>query len=364
MRLPFTSEAAKKISAHINEAVYFHALQASMRLADQHGPFSEFRNSRYADGKLQPQLARDAEQGRMPEFHYDWDSVAREVQKRGLRNSLLIAIAPTATIASIVGSYESIEPQISNIFKRETLSGEFLQVNRYLIKDLQAVGLWTPEIREKIVHAEGSIQAIEEIPLALRELYKTTWEISQKELIDMAVDRSTFICQSQSLNLFLEAPTVGKLSSMYMYAWKQGVKTTYYLRSRAAKITNLSGFQDALTIGDFDGLLESLLDGGVTMGDKMAGEYMRDTLEGAGLTSARLAGLSSSDNPQDRLIARTAGTSATAMGMAQLSYEEAAQSLVLKALERLIGEALDQQRLGLGTRKSARHQIEHILCTH
>jgi ribonucleoside-diphosphate reductase alpha chain len=234
MRIPFTSPEAKKLSARIMETVYYHAVQTSMKLADQHGPFSEFRNSRYAEGKLQPQLAEDVEQARIPEYHYDWDSLAREVQKRGLRNSLLIAIAPTATIASIVGSYESIEPQVSNIFKRETLSGEFLQVNRYLIKDLQARGLWSAEMSSKIIAAEGSIQAIEEIPADVRELYKTAWEISQKDLIDMAVDRSTFICQSQSLNLFMEAPSVGKLSSMYMYAWKQGVKTTYYLRSRAA----------------------------------------------------------------------------------------------------------------------------------
>jgi ribonucleoside-diphosphate reductase alpha chain len=242
MRLPFTGDAAKKVSARISETMYYHALQTSMRLADEKGPFSEFRNSRYADGKLQPQLARDVEQARMPEFHYDWDSVAREVQKRGLRNSLLVAIAPTATIASIVGSYESIEPQVSNIFKRETLSGEFLQVNRYLIRDLQTRGLWNDSMREKIIAADGSVQSIEEIPADLRELYTTAWETPQKDLIEMAVDRSTFICQSQSLNLFMEAPSIGKLSSMYMYAWKQGVKTTYYLRSRAAtKIQRATG---------------------------------------------------------------------------------------------------------------------------
>ncbi len=242
MRLPFTSPEARKVSARISETLYYYAIQTSMKLADQHGPFSEFRNSRYADGKLQPQLAQDANQAHVPEFHYDWDALGREVAKRGLRNSLLIAIAPTATIASIVGSYESIEPQISNIFKRETLSGEFLQVNRYLIKDLQMRGLWNEPMREKIIAAEGSIQGISEIPADLRELYKTVWETSQKDLIDMAVDRSTFICQSQSLNLFMESPSVGKLSSMYMYAWKQGVKTTYYLRSRAAtKIQKVTG---------------------------------------------------------------------------------------------------------------------------
>lgn len=232
MRLPFTSPEAKNLSAHIQETIYFEAIQTSMGLADKHGAFPAFKDSRYADGQLQVQLAKK-NQAFMPETHYDWDAVAKEVQKRGLRNSLLIAIAPTATIASIVGSYESIEPQISNFFKRETLSGEFLQVNKYLINDLIQQGLWTAEMRAKIITADGSIQDIEEIPAETRALYKTVWETPQKDLIEMAVARSAFICQSQSLNLFMEEPTIGKISSMYMYAWKQGVKTTYYLRSRA-----------------------------------------------------------------------------------------------------------------------------------
>jgi ribonucleoside-diphosphate reductase alpha chain len=143
------------------------------------------------------------------------------------------SIAPTATIASIMGCFESIEPQVANVFKRETMSGEFLQVNRYLISDLKAAGLWNSEMRSKIIDADGSIQNIDEISPEMKELYKTAWEISQKDLIEMAVDRSAFICQSQSLNLFMEDPSIGKLSSMYMYAWKRGVKTTYYLRSRA-----------------------------------------------------------------------------------------------------------------------------------
>jgi ribonucleoside-diphosphate reductase alpha chain len=232
MGLPFTSDEAKRVSSRIQETVYYSAIKQSIELAEKFGPFANFRESRYAEGKLQPQLAQDL-QAVMPEFNYDWEGLAREVRTKGLRNSLLIAVAPTATIASIVGSYESIEPQISNIFKRETLSGEFLQVNRYLISDLKRAGLWSQEMKSKIIEAEGSIQDIVEIPQAIRELYKTTWEIAQKDLIDMAVLRSPFICQSQSLNLFVEEVNLGKLSSMYMYAWKQGVKTTYYLRSRA-----------------------------------------------------------------------------------------------------------------------------------
>ncbi|MBL7716411.1 MAG: ribonucleoside-diphosphate reductase subunit alpha [Bdellovibrionales bacterium] len=232
MRIPFGTDEAKEMSSHIQETIYYEAIQTSMELADKHGPFPAFKDSRYADGKLQVQLAEGL-QAVMPKLHYDWDKVAKEVQKRGIRNSLLIAIAPTATIASIVGSYESIEPQVSNFFKRETLSGEFLQVNRYLIRELSELGLWTAEMRAKIISNEGSIQDILEIPESTRQLYRTVWEISQKDLIDMAVLRSPFICQSQSLNLFVEETTIGKLSSMYMYAWKQGVKTTYYLRSRA-----------------------------------------------------------------------------------------------------------------------------------
>lgn len=232
LRLPFTSPEAKNLSNRISEEVYYQALKSSMKLAKAFGSFENFAQSRYAKGQLQVQLAKAAGQ-EIPELRYDWDAMAEEVRKTGLRNSLLIAIAPTATIASIVGSFESIEPQISNFFKRETLSGEFLQVNRYLIEDLKERDLWDDVMRSKIISAEGSIQNIEEIPTELKALYKTAWEIPQKDLIDMAVARSTFVCQAQSLNLFMENPSLAKLSSMYMYAWKQGVKTTYYLRSRA-----------------------------------------------------------------------------------------------------------------------------------
>jgi len=232
MKLAFDSPEAVKISSRISEEIYFQSIQTSMRLAREFGSFPAFNESRYRDGKLQVQLAKEAG-GLMPELNHDWDDLAWQVKNNGLRNSLLIAIAPTATIASISGCYEAIEPQISNFFKRETLSGEFLNINRYLIQDLKRLGLWNSDMRNKIIASEGSIQAITEIPSEIKVLYKTVWEISQKTLIEMAALRSTFICQSQSLNLFLEDPTIGKLSSMYMYAWKQGVKTTYYLRSRA-----------------------------------------------------------------------------------------------------------------------------------
>ncbi|RYZ78223.1 MAG: ribonucleoside-diphosphate reductase subunit alpha, partial [Proteobacteria bacterium] len=142
--------------------------------------------------------------------------------------------APTATIASIVGCYEATEPQVSNLFKRETLSGEFMQINKYLVLDLKALGLWTEDVRNEIKMADGSIQDVPSIPPHLKELYRTVWDVPMKSLVEMAAERGAFIDQSQSLNLFMESPTIGKLSSMYMYAWKKGVKTTYYLRSRPA----------------------------------------------------------------------------------------------------------------------------------
>jgi len=233
LRLPFDSSEARKTSAKISETIYYQATLTSMRLSKELGAFPNFKESRYADGKLQVQLAKEF-QPEMPETHFDWDDLAWQVKQNGIRNSLLIAIAPTATIASISGCYESIEPQLSNFFKRETLSGEFLTINKYLINDLKRLNLWNSTMRAQIIEAEGSVQKVESIPQELRDLYKTVWEISQKTLIEMAADRSAFICQSQSLNFFLENPTLGKLSSMYMYAWKQGIKTTYYLRSRAA----------------------------------------------------------------------------------------------------------------------------------
>ncbi len=232
MRLPFDSEKALALSSRIAEEVYHQALQSSMKLAEKEGSFPAFEESRYQANQLQVQLAK-LSGVTMPELHYDWDDVAAQVKSRGLRNSLLIAIAPTATIASISGCFESIEAQLSNYFKRETLSGEFLQINRYLINDLKSRGIWNSAMRARIIEAEGSVQNIAELPADLKALYKTVWEIPQKAMIDMAAQRQTFICQSQSLNLFQESPTLGKLSSMYMYAWKQGVKTTYYLRSRA-----------------------------------------------------------------------------------------------------------------------------------
>jgi ribonucleoside-diphosphate reductase alpha chain len=229
LHLPFDSPEAQALSTKIQEEIYFHALSASCELAEKAGAHENFAETRLATGQLQFDLwnvvPNDAER---------WRGLRDRIAKSGVRNSLVIAIAPTATIASIVGCYECIEPQISNLFKRETLSGEFLQVNRYLIEELQQRGLWTEEMRLRLKMSEGSVQSIAELPDDLKLLYRTVWEVPMRSLIDMAAARNAYIDQSQSLNLFAESPNIGKLSSMYMYAWKQGLKTTYYLRSRPA----------------------------------------------------------------------------------------------------------------------------------
>jgi ribonucleoside-diphosphate reductase alpha chain len=229
MRLPFDSDEARALSKRISEEIYFHALTASADLAVEHGPHPSFQETRAARGELQFD-AWDVQ----PADSERWEALRTRVRTTGLRNSLLIAIAPTATIASIAGCYECIEPQVSNLFKRETLSGDFLQVNRYLVLELKALGLWGDAMRSRLKMSEGSVQDINELPAELRAIYRTAWEIPMRGLIDMAADRGAFIDQSQSLNLFVENPNIGALSSMYFYAWKKGLKTTYYLRSRPA----------------------------------------------------------------------------------------------------------------------------------
>lgn len=229
LRLPFDSAEARVLSTRIAETIYFHALETSVELAQERGRHPSFADTRAANGDLQFDAWNIT-----PENTERWDALRARIREHGLRNSLLIAIAPTATIASIAGCYECVEPQVSNLFKRETLSGDFLQVNRYLVDELKKLGLWTPEIRDAIKLAEGSIQGIAQIPDTLQQVYRTAWELPMRSLIDMAAARGAFIDQSASLNLFMESPNIGALSSMYMYAWKQGIKTTYYLRSRPA----------------------------------------------------------------------------------------------------------------------------------
>jgi ribonucleoside-diphosphate reductase alpha chain len=229
MRLPFDAPEARTLSRRISEEIYFHALSASADLAAEKGRHPAFEETRAARGELQ----FDA-WGVVPEDTARWELLRARIAKNGLRNSLLCAVAPTATIASIAGAYECIEPQVSNLFKRETLSGDFLQVNRYLVAELKSLGLWNEHIRNRLKLAEGSVQPLTELPEELRVIYRTAWELPMRSLIDMAADRGAFIDQSQSLNLFVESPNIGQLSSMYFYAWKKGLKTTYYLRSRPA----------------------------------------------------------------------------------------------------------------------------------
>ena len=229
LRLPFDSPEASELSARISEEIYLTALEASADLAEEYGPHPAFSRTRAAKGNLQPDLW-DVEVTQRAR----WSTLRKRVSQTGLRNSLLIAIAPTATIASIAGCYECIEPQVSNLFKRETMSGEFLQINTALVAELKAHGLWNPQVREEIKRAEGSVQGVSALPEATRRLFRTAWELPQRALIDLAAARAPFIDQSQSLNLFMAAPTIGKLSSMYLHAWKSGLKTTYYLRSRPA----------------------------------------------------------------------------------------------------------------------------------
>ncbi|NTX12056.1 ribonucleoside-diphosphate reductase subunit alpha [Myxococcus sp. CA051A] len=229
LRLPFDAPEARALSRKISEEIYFAALTTSCEMAEQFGAHPSFPETRAAKGELQFESW-----GVTPEDTARWDALRARIVKHGLRNSLMIAIAPTATIASIAGCYECIEPQVSNLFKRETLSGDFLQVNRYLVRDLQAIGIWNEGVRNRIKMAEGSIQDLTELPENLRAIYRTAWELPMRSLIDMAADRGAFIDQSQSLNLFVETPNIGKLSSMYFYAWQKGLKTTYYMRSRPA----------------------------------------------------------------------------------------------------------------------------------
>lgn len=240
MRIPFDSADAKSWTRNIAEEIYFEALDTSADLAMEEGPHENYELTKAQKGILQFDLW-----GQKPKDEARFLNLKEKIKRVGLRNSLLVAIAPTATIASIVGCYECIEPQLSNIFKRETLSGEFLQVNQYLVKDLQDLGLWSESIRQRIIDGNGSIASINEIPEELRVLYRTAWELPQKELIDLAVARGPFIDQSQSLNLFMETPNIGKLSSMYFYAWQSGLKTCYYLRSRPA--TQIAKTKKAVT---------------------------------------------------------------------------------------------------------------------
>ena len=229
-RMVFGSEESRKLNRDIFETIYHASLESSCELAEMYGTYETFKGSPFSKGILQFDMW-----DRDPQFsgRYDWD-VMRERVKEGTRNSLLLAPMPTASTSQILGNNECFEPYTTNIYLRRTLAGEFVVVNKHLVEDLKKIGLWSKEMKDLMVKANGSVQNIIDIPDDLKELYKTVWEMSQKTIIDMAADRGVYIDQSQSMNLFVESPTISKLSSMHMYAWKTGLKTgMYYLRSKA-----------------------------------------------------------------------------------------------------------------------------------
>jgi ribonucleoside-diphosphate reductase alpha subunit len=230
LRMPFDSPEAIVLNKEIHETIYFGAMEASMELAKMYGPYETFKGSPVSKGIFQFDMW-----GVTPSLRWDWTRLKQDVKQYGVRNSLLLAPMPTASTSQILGNNECFEPYTSNLYTRRTLSGDFILVNKHLMKDLMAQGLWSESMRQKLIASNGSVQNIAEIPQNLKDIYKTVWEISQKVIIDMAADRGAFICQSQSLNIHIKDPNFGKLTSMHFYAWKKGLKTgMYYLRSTAA----------------------------------------------------------------------------------------------------------------------------------
>ena len=231
LRMPFESEEAQRLNEDIHESIYYGAMTASMELAIKDGPYESWKGSPISQGIFQ----FDMWDVKPKSGRWDWEALRKEVKKNGVRNSLLLAPMPTASTSQILGNNECFEPYTSNIYTRRVLAGEFIVVNKHLLKDLVELGLWNDSMKNKLIEANGSVQDIPEIPKNIKELYKTVWEISQKTIIDMAADRGAYICQSQSLNIHIKDPNFGKLTSMHFYAWKKGLKTgMYYLRTKAA----------------------------------------------------------------------------------------------------------------------------------
>jgi ribonucleoside-diphosphate reductase alpha chain len=231
MRYPFTSPEAKQMNKDIFETIYYASLTASKDLAKVDGPYETYKGSPASQGILQFDMW-----GVQPSDRWEWDVLRGEIKEHGIRNSLLLAPMPTASTSQILGNNECFEPYTSNIYSRRTLSGEFIIVNKHLLMDLVKLGLWNDDMKNRLMAANGSIADFPEIPENIKELYKTVWEIKQKDVLDMAADRGAYIDQSQSLNVFIDSPNFAKLTSMHFYAWKKGLKTgMYYLRTKAAR---------------------------------------------------------------------------------------------------------------------------------
>jgi ribonucleoside-diphosphate reductase alpha chain len=231
MRMPFESDEARRLNEDIHETIYHGAMIASMELAKKEGPYETWKGSPISQGIFQFDMWNvTPKSGR-----WNWEQLRKEVVRYGVRNSLLLAPMPTASTSQILGNNECFEPFTSNLYVRRVLSGEFVVVNKYLLKDLVKEGLWNDTMKNELMKHNGSVQKISEVPSHLKELYKTAWEIKQKTIVDMAAERGAYICQSQSLNIFMENANYGKLTSMHFYAWKKGLKTgMYYLRTQAA----------------------------------------------------------------------------------------------------------------------------------
>ena len=235
LRIPYDSEEARRINRRIFETIYIGAMKASIDLAEQYGPYESFSGSPLSKGIFQFDMWKnglDVDLMWAPE----WEALRERVMKHGARNSLLLAPMPTASTSQIFDNYEAFEIHTSNLYKRETLAGEFVVVNKHLFKHLNELGLWNRRMVDRIIANNGSVQTITDIPEDVRKIYKTVWETSQKIVIDMAADRAPFICQSQSMNIHMASPTLDQIASLHLYAWKRGLKTgMYYLRTKAAK---------------------------------------------------------------------------------------------------------------------------------
>jgi ribonucleoside-diphosphate reductase alpha subunit len=228
MRAPFDSERARELNKKIFETIYYAAVKTSCEISKIEGPYETFYGSPISKGLFQFDLWNVT-----PSDRYDWNSLRKDVMKYGVRNSLLIALMPTASTAQILGSTECFEPITSNIYTRRTIAGDFIMINKYLIDDLINLELWNKDMKDMIIASNGSIQNIDGIPIELKNLYKTAWELPQKSIIQLAIDRGCYVCQTQSMNLFFEEPTQNILHSAFMFAWKNGLKTgSYYIRSR------------------------------------------------------------------------------------------------------------------------------------